>query len=171
MFMRGEAASTIGLLSDVAHWKQFDEFLGADNLGVFRHPSPTIAADKTEGEPKVPVSGGIGYGVNKASANVDLAKAFVAELASPGPIQTFVNIAGVVPANTKVDTSGLASPSIKTILEWLGTSSAPTAHANASAQELEEWHRQSQLLLNGETSVDDAAARLDTVQAEAKPQG
>lgn len=170
-FMRGEAANTIGLLSDVAHWKQFDEFLGADNLGVFRHPSPTIASDKSESEPKVPVSGGIGYGVNKASANVDLATEFVKTLASAGPIQTFVNVAGVVPANTTVDTSGLTSPSIKTILGWIGTSSAPTTHANASAQELEEWHRQSQLLLNGETTVDEAATRLDEVQADAKPQG
>ena len=138
---------------------------------MFRHPSPTIASDKSESEPKVPVSGGIGYGVNKASANVDLATEFVKTLASAGPIQTFVNVAGVVPANTTVDTSGLTSPSIKTILGWIGTSSAPTTHANASAQELEEWHRQSQLLLNGETTVDEAATRLDEVQADAKPQG
>jgi raffinose/stachyose/melibiose transport system substrate-binding protein len=170
MFMRGEAANTIGLLSDVAHWKQFDEFLGAENLGVFRHPSPTIAADKTEGEPKIPVSGGIGYGVNKSSANVDLAVEFAKELASAGPIQLFVNDAGVVPANTTVDTSGLTSPSVKTILGWIATSGAPTTHANASTQELEEWHRQSQLLLNGEVTVDAAATRLDEVQAAAKPQ-
>jgi len=59
-FMRGEAANTIGLISDVAHWKQFDDFLGADNDGVFRMPSPTVAADKKEGDPMLPVSGGIG---------------------------------------------------------------------------------------------------------------
>jgi raffinose/stachyose/melibiose transport system substrate-binding protein len=169
-FMRGDAANTIGLLSDVAHWKQFDDFLGADNVAVFRHPSPTVASDKTAGEPKLPVAGGIGYGVNKASANKDLAVALARELAAPGPIQLFVNDAGVVPASTKVDTASLSSPSVKTILGWLATESAPMAHANASAAELEEWHRQSQLLLNGETSVDEAAARLDAVQATAKPQ-
>lgn len=170
-FMRGEGANTIGLMSDVAHWKQFDEFLGAENVGVFRHPSPTAAADKTAGEAYFPFAGGIGYGVNKNSANLDLAVALATELASAGPIQHFVNDAGVVPANTSVDTAGLSSPSVISILGWMADYGAPTAHANSSPQELEEWHRQSQLLLNGETTVDDAAARLDEVQAEAKPQG
>jgi len=170
-FMRGEGANTIGLMSDVAHWKQFDEFLGAENVGVFRHPAPTSASDKVAGEAYFPFAGGIGYGVNKNSADLDLAVALATELASAGPIQHFVNDAGVVPANTTVDTAGLSSPSVISILGWMADYGAPTAHANSSPQELEEWHRQSQLLLNGETSVDDAAARLDEVQAQAKPQG
>jgi raffinose/stachyose/melibiose transport system substrate-binding protein len=45
------------------------------------------------------------------------------------------------------------------------------AHANATAKELEEWHRQSQSLLNGEATVDQAAARMDEVQAEARKWG
>ena len=53
---------------------------------------------------------------------------------------------------------------------WLATRAVPTTHANSSAAELDEWHRQSQLLLNGETTVDAAAAALDKVQAQAKPQ-
>ncbi len=170
-FMRGEGANAIGLMSDVAHWKQFDEFLGPENVGVFRHPAPTSASDKTPGQAYFPFSGGIGYGVNKNSANVDLAVALATELASPGPIQHFVNDAGVVPANTTVDTAGLSSPSVISILGWMADYGAPTAHANSSPQELEEWHRQSQLLLNGETTVDAAATRLDEVQAAAKPQG
>ena len=167
-FMRGEAANTIGLISDVAHWKQFDEMLGADNDGVFRMPTPTVAADKKEGDPKLPFSGGIGYGVNKASKNTDLAVALAKELAAPAAMQIFFNDAGAIPANTKVDTSGLASPAARTILGWLATSGAQMAHANATAKELEEWHRQSQSLLNGEVTVDQAAARMDEVQAEAR---
>lgn len=163
-FMRGDAANTIGLLSDVAHWKQFDDFLGAENVGVFRHPAPNMV----DGEANLPVSGGIGYGVNKAGDNVELATAFVEHLASAGPIQTFVNDAGVVPANTTVDTSGLSSPSVVSVLGWLDEYGAPMAHSNVTAAELTEWHRQSQLLLNGEVSVEDAAARMDEVQAQAQ---
>ena len=48
--------------------------------------------------------------------------------------------------------------------------SVPTTHANSSAAELDEWHHQSQSLLNGDVTVDDAAAALDKVQAQAKPQ-
>jgi raffinose/stachyose/melibiose transport system substrate-binding protein len=167
-FMRSEAANTIGLISDVAHWKQFDEFLGADNDGVFVMPSPTVASDKKEGEPKFPLSGGIGYGVNKASDNADLALEFAKVLASPELEQIFFNDAGAVAANSKVDTKGVKSPAAIEILKLMATSGAPTAHANATAKELEEIHRLSQLLLNGETTVDDAAKRMDEVQAEAR---
>ncbi|SLN57336.1 ABC transporter substrate-binding protein [Roseisalinus antarcticus] len=162
-FMRGDAANTIGLLSDVAHWKQFEDFLGAEGLGVYRHPAPDMVSD----HPMMPVAGGIGYGVNAASAKADLALELAQTLAAAGPIQTFVNDAGVVPANTMVDTSGLSSPAAGTILGWLDGSSAQMAHANVTAEELAEWHRQSQLLLNGETTVADAAARMDEVQAAA----
>jgi ABC-type glycerol-3-phosphate transport system substrate-binding protein len=167
-FMRGEAANTIGLISDVAHWKQFDEFLGADNDGVFPMPSPTVASDKKEGEPKFPVSGGIGYGVNKTSAHADLALELAKVLASPEPAQIFFNDAGAISSSTKVDTKAVTSPAAISILSMMGTSGAPTAHTNATAKELEEIHRLSQLLLNGEISVDDAAARMDKVQADSR---
>ncbi|MDQ0390688.1 ABC transporter substrate-binding protein [Labrys monachus] len=166
-FMRGEDANTIGLISDVAHWKQFDDFLGADD-GVFRMPSPTLAADKTEGDPMMPVAGGIGYGVNKASVHADLAVELAKALAAPAAMQVFFTDTGAIASNTGVDTSKVDSPAAKAILAWLKTKGVPTAHANATAKELEEWHRQSQLLLNGEATVDAAAARLDAVQADAR---
>lgn len=166
-FMRGEAANTIGLISDVAHWKQFDEFLGAENDGVFAMPSPTVASDKQEGDPKFPVSGGIGYGVNKSSPNQELAIEFAKVLASPEPAQIFFNDAGAISSNSKVDTKAVTSPAAISILSMMGTSGAPTAHANATAKELEEIHRVSQSLLNGETTVDEAVRRMDEVQAEA----
>src|SRR5262245_56214361 len=153
-FMRGEAANTIGLISDVAHWKQFDDMLGADNDGVFRMPAPTVASDQKADDPKMPISGGIGYGVNKASPNADMAIELAKVLASPEPMQIFFNDAGAISANTKVDTAGITSPAAKQILGWLANSGTAMAHANATAQELEELHRQSQLLLNGETTVD-----------------
>ena len=170
-FMRGEAAHAIGLISDVAHWKQFDEFLGAENVGAFKHPSPTVAADKQGQDVKLPFSGGIGYGVNKNSANADLAVEFAKVLGSPGPMQLFFQDAGAISANSAVDVSNLESASAKAIIGWLAISGAPMAHANMSTAELEEWHRQSQLLLNGDVTVDAAAARMDEVQASAKPQG
>ncbi|MBP0582801.1 extracellular solute-binding protein [Labrys sp. LIt4] len=167
-FMRGEGANTIGLISDVAHWKQFDEFLGAENVGVFKPLSPTLASDKKTDDLKFPLSGGIGYAVNNKSPNanlaIDLAKAF----AAPAAMQVFFHDAGAIAANTKVDTSTLASPSAKAIIGWMATSGAPTAHTNMTTAEIEEWHRQSQLLLNGAVTVDAAAARMDEVQAQAR---
>ncbi len=161
-FMRGESANTIGLISDVAHWKSFDEMLGAENLGVFLLPAPAGAAAK------IPAAGGIGYGVNKKSPNVDLAVEFAKTLAAPEVLQVFFNDAGAVTANTKMDTSAVTSPAAKTIFGWLASDVVPMAHTNATAQELEEIHRQSQLLLNGETTVAEAAAAMDVVAKAAR---
>jgi raffinose/stachyose/melibiose transport system substrate-binding protein len=157
-FMRGESANTIGLISDVAHWKSFDEMLGAENVGAFMMPAPGGAAAK------IPASGGIGYAVNAKSPNVDLAVAFAATLAQPDVLQVFFDSAGAVTANTKMDMSGVTSPSAKEIFGWLGSDVSAMAHANATAPQLEELHRQSQLLLNGETTVADAAAALAAVK-------
>ncbi|WP_210528892.1 ABC transporter substrate-binding protein [Rubellimicrobium arenae] len=160
-FMRGEAANTIGLLSDVAHWKQFEEFLGPDALGVYLHPAPG-------GEPRLPVSGGIGYAVNANSANADLAAELVKVLSAPEQAAIFAVDTGALPANTAVDTSALSSPTLTTILGMLDGPTAPLAHAVMAPTVMEEWHRQSQLLLNGETTVDDALARMEEIRQQAK---
>ncbi len=167
MFMRGEGANTIGLLSDVAHWKQFGDMMGAENIGAFRHPAPDAVTLAADGGPMMPLAGGIGYGVNKAGKNVALATDLVKTLADAGPIAAFAKDAGILPANPAVDTSSMSSPTLTTILPWTTSAAAPMAHANASAAELEALHQQSQLLLNGETTVDKAAAALDEVQAKA----
>ena len=170
LFSQGGAGNIWGLLSNVAHWKVFETDMGVDNVGVYPMPSPTVAADQHEGAPGVPLDGGVGYGVNKDSPNIDLAVDAVKILASPEVLANLVKNSGVVPANTLVDTSGIDSPALKQIMGWLADRAVPTTHANSSAAELDEWHRQSQLLLNGDTTVDAAAAALDKVQARAKPQ-
>jgi len=167
-FMRGDSANSVGLISDVGNWKQFDDFMQPENVGAFRMPSPTIASDKKEGDPQFPVTGGIGYGVNKASKNVDLAIALDKEFAAPANQLIFFTDAGAIPANTAVDTSGLKSPSGKLIFGWMKTSEAPMAYSDATAREVEELHRQSQLLLNGTETIDQAVEQLDKVQAEAR---
>jgi ABC-type glycerol-3-phosphate transport system substrate-binding protein len=170
LFSQGGAGNVWGLLSNVGHWKVFETDMGADKVGVYPMPSPTVAADQHEGAPGVPLDGGVGYGVNKDFPNIDLALDAVKILASPEVLAKLVKDSGVVPANTLVDTSGIDSPGLKQIMGWLADRAVPTTHANSSAAELDEWHRQSQLLLNGDSTVDAAAAALDKVQAQAKPQ-
>lgn len=162
-FERGENANTIGLISDVAHWKEFDGFLGGDKVGVYIMPP----VEGGNGTLKLPLSGGIGYGVTKFSKNPDLAIALAKSFAATPAMQVFFESAGAIPSDTTVDTSKVDSPSAKEILGWL-KDGVPLAHANMSTAELEEWHRQSQLLFTGETTVDKAAARLDEVQASSK---
>jgi multiple sugar transport system substrate-binding protein len=170
LFEQGTAGNVWGLLSNVAHWKAFEQDMGVDKVGVYPMPSPTVAADQHAGAPGVPLDGGVGYAVNKDSPHIDLALEAIKTLVSSEVLSVLVNDFGVVPANTSVDVSGIPSPGLKQIMGWLATRAVPTTHANASAAELDEWHRQSQALLNGDVSVDAAAAALDKVQAQAKPQ-
>jgi raffinose/stachyose/melibiose transport system substrate-binding protein len=159
-FMRSEAANTIGLLSDVAHWKQFDEFLLPENLGAFIMPAP--GTDTL----RLPVAGGIGYAVNAASPNAELAQELVAMLSAPEQAAVFAVDTGALPANTAVDTSALSSPTLTSILGWMGGETAPLAHAGLPPAVVTEWHRQSQLLLSGEATVDEVVARMDEVRLQ-----
>jgi ABC-type glycerol-3-phosphate transport system substrate-binding protein len=160
-FMRGEEPNTIGLISDVAHWKQFDEFLGAENDGVFLMPAP--GGEK----PKMPLAAGIGYAVVKTSPNAALAVDLARTLGSADTLKLFFADAGAITSSTKLDLSSLKSPAGKTVISWLTSAAAPQAHILMSAKELEELHRSSQELLNGTLTVDQAVARLDAVAKEA----
>lgn len=159
MFMRGEAAHTVGLLSDVAHWKQFGEFLGDDKIGVFAYPNPN--ADLA----RLPFGGGIGWAVPKAGAHVDLATSLVDILAGAEQQAIFAVDTGALPANTAVDTSKLSSPSLATALGLMADAPGGMPHALLNPAVLEEWKRQSQLLLNSEVTVD---AVIDAMEAARK---
>ena len=87
----------------------------------------------------VTLDGGVCYGVNKDSKNIDLALDAVKILSSPAVLTHLVVDTGSVPANTLVDTSGIDSPGLKQIMGWLATRAVPTTHANSSAAELDEW--------------------------------
>jgi len=105
--------------------------------------------------------------VTKGSPNQYLAIALAKSFADPPAMQVFFEAAAAIPSDTAVDTSKVESPSAKVILGAL-SNGAPLAHNNTSTAETEEWHRQSQMLFTGETTVDKAVARLDEVQAQAK---
>lgn len=162
-FERGENANVVGLISDVAHWKEFGSFLGDDKVGAFIMPP----LGTPSGALKMPYAGGIGYGVTKFSPHQDLAIEFAKSFASAPHMQLFFESAGAIPSNTKVDTSKVTSPSAKLVLGWLGAGPAIVAHNSLPSGVEEEWHRQSQLLLTGETTVDQAVAKLDDAQAQA----
>ncbi|SFR34989.1 multiple sugar transport system substrate-binding protein [Yoonia tamlensis] len=158
MFMRSEAAHTVGLLSDVAHWKQFGEFLGDENLGAFAMPVPGAEVAN------LPFTGGIGWAVSASSENQEAAQDLVKILTDPTREAIFAFDTGALPANPDVDTSGLSSPTLTHILGLMTAQPAGMAHSVMNPAVLEEWKRQSQLLLGEETSVDDAIAAMEAAR-------
>jgi ABC-type glycerol-3-phosphate transport system substrate-binding protein len=151
LFSGGKAAMVIGLSSGIAHWKQFDEFLGKD-LGFMMPPTTnegtTIA---------LPIEGGIGYGVlnkDKKDLAVDWIKATVERDAQAD----YALAGGQIVSNTtvKLDTDIASAQEI--IAELPG--SKPLLHTALSGDTLDLLHRLGQQLLVGEVTVDDAVTQL-----------
>jgi len=153
LFDSGEAAHVIGLMSDVGHWKEFAEFLGAENVGVM--PAPVVSP---EAAPSLPYDGGIGYGVAEWTDDPELAADLVRSLTSTAALQAFYADAGAIAADTTIDAAD-AGPAAAAIVAQLPTG-RPALHVALSAETLELMGRLSQELLSGSTTVDDALVQL-----------
>jgi multiple sugar transport system substrate-binding protein len=153
IFDAGDAAHVIGLMSDVGHWKDFSEFLGAENVGVM--PAPQV---NPEAAPNMPYDGGIGYGVAEWTEDPALAADLVRSLTSTMALEAFYADAGAIASDTTIDASS-AGPATAAIVDALPTGK-PALHVALSAETLELMGRLSQQLLSGSVTVDDALAQL-----------
>jgi multiple sugar transport system substrate-binding protein len=153
VFQSSKAAHMIGLMSDIGHWKDFSEFLGADNVGVMQPPVITAGA-----VPSLPYDGGIGYGITKWTKDPALAADLVRSLTSTEALRAFYADAGAIVSDTTVDTSG-SGPAAAKIVSQLKTGK-PALHVALSAKTQELMGRLSQQLLSGSVSVDDAVNQL-----------
>lgn len=159
LFSSGKAAHVIGLMSDVGHWKDFGEFLDADDLGVM--PAPVV----TDGAaPSLPYDGGIGYAVARWTPDRALAADLVRSLTSRDALATFHADAGAIAADTGIDVSG-AGPSVAAIVEQIETGE-PALHVALSSRTLDLMGRLSQQLLSGSVTVDEALRQLAAADQE-----
>lgn len=113
-FAAGKGAMFIGLLSDVCHWKVFNDALGKDGVGYF----PTINfpgapfKDNQVGQPA-----GIGYSVMKWSKNPEAAMKVVEEYARGEGNAIWMGMTGALSPNKNVDIKSLGYPLVGKILE------------------------------------------------------
>ncbi|WP_328520400.1 ABC transporter substrate-binding protein [Kribbella sp. NBC_00359] len=155
MFSGGKGGNVIGLISDTAHWKDLNEFLGPD-LGVYQAP---VLNPKNVTTTFLPAEGGIGYGVMKWTKSPDLAVDLVKSLASTDAEKVFFEKAGAIAADKSIDTSSVDVQSAKEIVSWL-PDSKPLLHTALSAKTLDLMHRLSQQLISGDVTVDAALTQL-----------
>ncbi|NDL57052.1 ABC transporter substrate-binding protein [Phytoactinopolyspora mesophila] len=153
IFQSGEASHVIGLMSDIGHWKDFSEFLGAENVGVMQ--APLVEQDAV---PNLPYDGGIGYAVAEWTSDPELAADLVRSLTSTAALEAFFDDAGAIAADTTIDASG-AGPSVAAIVAELETGE-PALHVALSSETLELMGRLSQQLLSGSATVDEAMEQL-----------
>jgi ABC-type glycerol-3-phosphate transport system substrate-binding protein len=151
IFQSGKATNIIGLMSDIGHWKDFNEFLGPENVGVMKSPVVTVGA-----VPSLPFDGGIGYGVAKWTKDPALAADLVRSLTSTDALTAFYTGAGAVVSDTTVKA---AEPAVTSLVADLKTGK-PALHVALSSKTLDLMGRLSQQLLEGTVSVDDALKQL-----------
>lgn len=153
VFQSAEAAHVIGLMSDVGHWKDFNEFLGAENVGVMEAP-----VVNPEAAPSLPYDGGIGYGVAEWTDDPELAADLVRSLTSTAALEAFYADAGAIASDTTVDASD-AGPAASAIVSRI-PDGEPALHVALSSETLELMGRLSQQLLSGSVTVDEALDQL-----------
>jgi len=116
-FKHGEGAMMIGLLSDIAHWKDFSDALGKDNVGYF----PTVNYPSSTNGGKQIFSFGIGWSVLENSENKDLAVEYIKHYTRGEGIVYFTGSLGALSPNVKVELGAFAEeyPVFQDIMAYL----------------------------------------------------
>ena len=153
LFQSGKAANVIGLMSDIGHWKDFAEFLGADKVGVMTAPRVNPAAT-----PSLPYDGGIGYAIAKGTKDPKVAADLVRSLSSTDALKAFYADGGAIAADTSIDVSA-GGPAVATIVSEVKTGK-PALHVALSSKTLDLMGRLSQQLLSGSIGVDEVLQQL-----------
>ncbi|MGC5031190.1 ABC transporter substrate-binding protein [Micromonospora sp. DT229] len=153
IFQSGKAAHIIGLMSDVGHWKDFNEFLTPDDLGVMS--APVVTEGTT---PSLAYDGGIGYAVAKWTKDPEVAADLVRSLTSTEALKAFYADAGAIAADTTIDVSQ-GGPAVAGIVSAL-RGGKPALHVALSSKTIDLMGRLSQQLLSGSITVDEVVKQL-----------
>jgi multiple sugar transport system substrate-binding protein len=153
VFQSGKAAHVIGLMSDIGHWKDFAEFLGADEVGVM--DAPVV---NPEAKPSLPYDGGIGYAVAKWTKDPKVAADLVRSLTSTDALKAFYEDGGAIASDTTIDVAK-GGPAVKTIVSEVRTGK-PALHVALSSKTIDLMGRLSQELLSGSITVDEVVQQL-----------
>ena len=168
MFAGGRVANMLGLVSDAPNaWKNLEQLIGVGNVGAFMPVA--VAVSPQQQSKRLAVSGGIGFGVTRWSAHKDLAIDYVKISADADSELVFMDSAGGMPANTKVDTSRMTSPVAKQILGFLNCCAIPNRVQDTFLpEERQEMQRDGELVISGQISVDETLNRLQQARTAAK---
>ncbi len=166
VFLRGEAAFFLGLISDVAHWKDFAEKLGAENVGVMTCPIFQPGPDAA----KFPVGGAFAYAITAWTKVPKEAFAYIAFVANEENAKAFLTQVGSFPANQEVGRSLFTDPNAKQIAEWIAAGRTGTQMTGKMPETVSDTlQRECQRLLGGQTDVAGALAAIqETMDIEAE---
>lgn len=158
-FINGDVAMIPGIITSIVNWKAWDNSaLGPDGYGVFGAPKRDDAT--SDGQFFNPT---LIYGVNAASKNPELAKAFISFLASKEGQSILLAMAGQFPNRGDVDLGQYGSAgaqAIQAVIDARGATDVIQNQFSAAAQG-EAWQKLTQAVVSG-----DLAGFLSGLQAQ-----
>lgn len=116
-FAAGKGAFFVGLLSDIAHWKQFGDAIGKNEVGYF----PTINLPEIKNQDmQTSQAAGIGYGIFSWSPSQEAAAKYLEFYSAGEGSGIFSAELGALSPNKKLDTSKLGYSALTEINKYLG---------------------------------------------------
>lgn len=158
-FINGDVAMIPGIITSIVNWKAWDQSaLGPDGYGVFGAPKRDDAT--SDGQFFNPT---LIYGINAASKNPELAKAFISFLASKEGQSILLSLSGQFPNRGDVDLAQYGSAGaqlIQKVIDARGASDVIQNQFSAAAQG-EAFQKLTQAVVSG-----DLAGFLTGLQAQ-----
>jgi ABC-type glycerol-3-phosphate transport system substrate-binding protein len=156
-FKNEKGAIFCGLLSDIAHWKDFCDAVGKDNIGYF----PNINHPDAEYKNRQNTMGaGLGWAIMNWTEHKDAAADYIIHYVSGEAPLEFVNQTGALVPNSQIDYDSLGYPVLSEILDYLQNNAVddPVAYIPAAANN--DLMSYDELLFNAqEISVDEYIKR------------
>ncbi|HKM07660.1 MAG TPA: extracellular solute-binding protein [Sphaerochaeta sp.] len=120
-FKAGNGGFFPGLASDIAHWKDFGDAFGYENVGYFSSP---VAAGAAYPDAQVNQGAGIGFAITAYSKHTDAAAKYVKFMTSGEAGKIFMDATGAIVPNSTIpaDTSNVV---LGTILDKMNTHGVP----------------------------------------------
>lgn len=167
LFANGQGAMFLGLISSDVSYLQFNEALGAENVCYFQPPG------FSEDTPSfLPVGAQIAWATTSFAEDKDLAWAYTQFITSSEAMQLQFEKGGVIPNDTTVTLSDDAPPQVLGFVkDYAAKPVQLPMDAIIQVPVYEEFIRQINLVLQGESSLADALAATDEVAKRAIAEG
>ncbi len=151
VFQRGDAAFFLGLISDVAHWKELGDMIGTQNLGVMTCPVFKPGPDAE----KFPIGGAFAYAITKWSPHPKEAWEYIAFVANDEHANSFLKDCGSFPANQNYDRALITDPNAKIIAKWISEGRGGRHLLDEMPTSVNETlQRECERLFTGQTTVE-----------------
>ena len=172
-FVGNNAGFVMTIMSDFMNWKWWGDNMGYDKFGAMKFPK--VAAGDIDGVTpgqfagKFNPYGGIGYNLTVWSEQKDAAVEYIKFVVGSETQTRYLVEGGAMPSNKNVDPAvvdSIGSPQLIETLGWVAEEGnfPASPHLYLYAAELDEIIRGAQLVLTGDSTVEDWAASLQQVR-------